>query len=217
MSMLRTLFGPSRQEVWRQLSTELGGRYVKPGFAARDSVEVTHGEWTVTLDTYVVSTGKTSRAYTRMRAPYVNPDGFRFCVYRRGVFSDIGKLFGMQDVHVGFEPFDRDFIVKGTSEEKLRYLFSNPRIRELVAAQSSIKFMVKDGSGWFGRGYPEGVDELSFVVSGVIKDVERLKGMYELFAETLDELCRMGSAYEGAPDLSRDRGACGEGTCRDEA
>jgi len=35
---------------------------------------------------------------------------------------------------------------------------------------------------------------------GVIKDVERLKLLYELFSETLDELCRIGSARQTAPD-----------------
>lgn len=205
MGMLRRLFGPSRQEVWRQLSAELGGRYIESGFARRDSVQASHGEWTVTLDKHVVSTGKATQVYTRIRAPYVNPEGFRFDVYRRRVFSDIGKLFGMQDVHVGFEPFDRDFIIKGTSEDRLRHLFSNPKIRELIAAQPQIRFMVKDGGGWFGLGYPADVDELSFVARGIIKDVDRLKQLYELFAETLDELCRMGAAYEGAPDLARDR------------
>jgi hypothetical protein len=45
------------------------------------------------------------------------------------------------------------------------------------------------------------VDELYFRVVGVIKDVDRLRLLYELFSETLDELCRMGSAYENAPDV----------------
>lgn len=40
-----------------------------------------------------------------------------------------------------------------------------------------------------------------FLVTGVIKDVERLKRLFELFAETLDELCRMGSAYQHAPEV----------------
>jgi len=38
-------------------------------------------------------------------------------------------------------------------------------------------------------------------VAGVIKDVERLKQLFELFAETLDHLCRIGSAYERAQEI----------------
>src|SRR5829696_2659467 len=115
MGLLRKLFGPSKEEIWRKLSAEIDGRYVEGGVWKGDKVEATHGEWTLILETYTVSTGKSSHTYTRMRAPYVNPSGFRFSVYRRGFFSDIAKWFGMQDIEVGHQPFDNDFIIKGTS------------------------------------------------------------------------------------------------------
>jgi hypothetical protein len=60
---------------------------------------------------------------------------------------------------------------------------------------------VKDDEGWFGPRFPDGVDELSFTVRGVVKDLDRLKEMYELFAEALDELCRIGAAYDTAPGV----------------
>ena len=201
MGAVRRMFGPSQKEIWRQLSEEIRAKFVDGGFWKADRVEASHGQWTVTLDTYVVSTGKVTIVYTRMRAPYVNPDGFRFRVYRRGVFSDLGKLLGGQDVEIGHPEFDRDFIIKGTDEGKLRQLFANPRIRALIEGQKGIDLSVKDGEGWFGAKFPDGVDELGFVVVGVIKDVERLKQLYELFGETLDELCRMGSAYESDPGV----------------
>ena len=201
MGLMRRVFGPSRKEIWNQLSAEIGAQYKEGGFWKGDKVEGTHGQWTVTLDTYTVSNGKTTIVFTRMRAPYVNPGGFRFTVYRKTIFSAVGKWLGMQDIEVQDEPFDRDFIVKGTDEDKVRALFSNPRIRELIAAQKHIHFEVKDDEGWFGATFPEGVDELVFVVVGVIKDVERLKLLYELFAETLEQLCRIGAAYEQPPGV----------------
>src|SRR4051794_31612462 len=63
------LFGPSKNEIWKQLSAELNGRFVEGGLARGEKVEVRDGEWTLTLDTYVVSTGKTFHVFTRMRAP----------------------------------------------------------------------------------------------------------------------------------------------------
>jgi hypothetical protein len=201
MGLVRRVFGPSRKEIWSQLSTEIGAQYKAGGFWKGDKVEARHGEWTVTLDTYTVSNGKTTVVFTRMRAPYVNPGGFRFTVYRRTIFSAVGKWLGMQDIEVHDELFDRDFIVKGTDEDKVRALFSNARIRELIGAQKRLHFEVKDDEGWFGATFPEGVDELAFVVVGIIKDVERLKLLYELFAETLEQLCRIGAAYEQAPDV----------------
>jgi hypothetical protein len=202
MGVLRKWFGPSREEIWRQLSTEIGARYVGGGFWKGDKVQATHGAWTVTLDTYAVSTGKTTVVFTRMRAPYVNPTGFRFTIYRRGFFSDIGKWFGMQDIEVSEPAFDHDFIIKGSDESQVRSLLSSQKLRDLIARQPEIHFSVKDDEGWFGTSFPEGVDELRFEVTGIIKDVERLKLLYELFAVTLDELCRIGSAYEGDPNVT---------------
>ena len=201
MGVFRRMFGPSKKELWHQLSSEIGARYVEGGFGKGDKVQATHGEWTVTLDTYVVSTGKTTLVFTRMRAPYVNPGGFRFTVYRKGIFSGLGKMLGMQDIEIHDESFDHDFIIQGTDEARVRELLSNPKIRELISRQKDIRFTVKDDEGWFGASFPEGVDELYFQVLGVIKDVERLKLLYELFAETLEQLCRMGAAYKQDPEV----------------
>ena len=202
MSPLRKLFGPSREEIWRQLSADLGATYVDGGAWKGDKVQARHGEWVVTLDTYTVSTGKSHVTYTRMRAPYVNPDGFRFTIYRKGLFTGIGKLLGMQDVEMGEEQFDAAFVIKTTDEGRLRSLLSNDRLRSLIAAQKSIYLSVKDNEGHFGPSFPENVDELYFQVTGVIKDSERLKALYDLFGVMLDELCRIGAAYETAPDMS---------------
>lgn len=201
MGMLRQLFGPNREEIWRQLCAEIHGQYVDGGFWKGDKVQIVFGQWTVTLDTFVVSSGKSSTTYTRLRAPYVNKDGFRFTICRKSIFSGFGKLLGMQDVEVGYPEFDDTFVIKGNDESKLRALFANERIRQLIEMQPSIHLTVKDDEGWFGAQFPEGVDELYFSVLGVIKDLDRLKSLYYLFAETLNYLCHIGSAYEDDPQL----------------
>ena len=201
MGMMRRVFGPSRKEIWQQLSEAMHGRYVAGGFAKGDKVEVDHAGWTLTLDTYTVSTGKVTMVFTRMRAPFVNPDGFRFNIYRRNVFSGIGKLFGMQDIEIGDPPFDDDFIIQATDEAGVRSLLGSATIRDLLSKQKDVRFAIKDDEGWFGTKFPDGVDELIFVVPGIIKDVERLRLLYDLFAETLDELCRIGRATGTSPDV----------------
>ena len=103
---------------------------------------------------------------------------------------------------VGHEDFDRDFIIKGTEETKLRALFDNPKLRGLIAAQPEIHLTVKDNDGYWGADFPADTDELYFHVHGIIKDVERLKLLFELFAETLDQLCHIGSAYENKPKVT---------------
>jgi hypothetical protein len=203
MSFFQSLFGPSRDEIWQQFAAEVGGNFAEGGFWKGSRVDAAHGQWSVTLDTYTVSTGKSSITYTRIRAPYINPDNFHFNIYRKGIFSDLGKWLGMQDVSVGYPQFDEDFIIKGTDESKLRRLFSNAKIRELIQDQPEIQFSVHDGesSFWNAQNWPQGVNELYFQVVGVIKDIDRLKLLYDLFSETLDELVRMNSASETDPGV----------------
>jgi hypothetical protein len=153
MGVLRTWFGPSRKEIWQQFCAQTGSNFVEGGFWKSDEVEAAHNQWTVKLDLFVVSTGKSSVTYTRMRAPYVNPDSFRFTIYRKGIFTEIGKWFGMQDVTVGYEDFDRNFVIKGNDEQKLRKLFSSQKIRDLIAVQPDISFSVKDDEGFWSKNF----------------------------------------------------------------
>jgi hypothetical protein len=201
MGLLRELFGPSRDEIWGQLAREMNAAFEPGGFWGTSVVRAQYRQWIVTLDTYTVSTGKSSTTYTRIRAPFVNRDGFRFEIYRRNFFTGFLEAFGMEDARVGVPVFDDEFVIQGTDHERLSRLFSNWRIRDLVEAQERIHLVVKDDEGWFGASFPEGVDELYFAVAGVITDLNRLKWLFMLFAETLDELCRMGSAYEGDPGV----------------
>jgi hypothetical protein len=139
--------------------------------------------------------------FTRMRAPYVNRDGFRFKISRKSVFSGLGKMFGMQDVEIGDPAFDEAFVIQGNDEAKLKALFANEKIRQLLSAQPEVSFEVKDDEGWFGAQFSEGVDELVFQVGSDGKDKERLKTLFDLFAEVLNHLCVIGSAYERDPQV----------------
>jgi hypothetical protein len=187
--------------MWRQLSQEIGAEFIEGGFWKGNKFQAHVGIWTITLDIYTESTGETHVTYTRMRVPYVNPEGFRFSIYRKGFFSELGKLLGMQDIVVGDPDFDEAFIIKGNDELKVVRLFSDTRIRQMIHAQPKFRLDVKDSEGWFGPTFPEDVDELRFQVVGVIKDLDRLKSLFDLFAAVLDQLCRIGSASKQEPGV----------------
>jgi hypothetical protein len=196
------IFGVSRADAWAALASEIGARVEGGGWwNGRSRVVADVGPWQVTLDLYVVSTGKSTTYYTRLRAPFANPPGFRFHVYRKSIFSDVGKLLGMQDIEVGVQPFDANFIVKANDEVRIIQLLCNPRLRALIERQPRISFRVKDDEGWFGATFPHGVDELHFLALGVIKDLDRLKDLFELFTETLYQLVEMQVALPASPGV----------------
>jgi len=190
--MLKGFFGPAKEEVWRQLAAQLQGNFVDGGFFGKDKVEVQHGDWTITLETLVVSTGKSSVVYAILQAPFHNPDNFRFSVSRRGLFTDIGKFFGMQDIQIGSPEFDHDFVIQGNNEDKVRQLLANSTIRDLIDLQPKVHFQIKPDDGFFSRKYPVGTERLYFRNLGVIKDLDRLKNLYNLFFATLEGLNQLG-------------------------
>lgn len=201
MGKLRDWFGPSRTEIWSKLSAQIGGAYTPGTWRRCDRIEVEHGPWTITLDTYTVHANNAHMPFTRIRAPFLNTDQFRFKIYRSNLFSAIGKWFGMQDIEVGSVQFDDDFVIKTNDETKVRRFCANADLRKLLKAQKSITLSLEDHEGWFGPKFPADTDELRVVVGGHLKDTERLRSLFNLFAAALDQLCEIGAAYEEKPSL----------------
>jgi len=80
-------------------------------------------------------------------------------------------------------------------------LISNPNIRFLIESQPDLKFEIKEqGLEWSKIFGPDGSTsngepqvDLYFQEVGVIKDIERLKAIFDLFYQTLDHLERAGA------------------------
>ena len=167
--------GQKRDAAWMQLASEIGAEFIKGGFMRASKVQARVKDWTVTLDTHSVPSGDSSDIYTRIRAPFENKDGYQFTVARKGLVSKLDKALGAKDIETGDPEFDKDFYIRGKDESKLRAVFANLRIRQLIEGQKSIRLGVKES-------------ELVFETQGVIKDVERLKSLFELLREMLIQM-----------------------------
>ena len=137
-----------------------------------------------------------------MRVPFINTKKFNFKIYRRGLTSNIGKALGMQDIEIGYDYFDNDYIIKGNDEILLRRLFQNHNIRDLIEKQSRILLEIKDNEGRFGPKFNDNESEIYFVVTGVIKDNERLKNLFDLFELVINELEMMGITVNQTPEVT---------------
>ena len=201
MGLLKSVFGPSKDEIWSQIANEIGGEYIDAGFFKKNVLRFQHNEWELLLDTYTQSSGQSSQTYTRLRVPFVNKDGLRFKIYRENFFTSIGKFFGMQDILIGDSFFDDDFIIKGNKEFRIKQLLNDGHLKSLFTKQPKVYVEIKDDEGWFGQKYPNGVDVLYFQAHGVIKNKEALRNLFELFTALLDRLVHIDSAYEKDPRI----------------
>ena len=196
MSSPRERFVKHENELWKQLSDSLGGQLTDRKGDRHDKVVAKIGQWIVTLDQHAEAGYRSEHLYTRLRAPFVNPDGLRFAISHQTVFANIGRLVGLQDIQIEYEPFDKMYLIQGNDPQTLRALFDDDRLRELVKTEPYILLQVRDAGNWFEDYMPDNVDELVLEVEGPVTDLDRLKRLFDLFALLLDDLCRLGSAYE---------------------
>lgn len=188
------IFGPTRKQAWQEFAEMIDADYIDRGRFKHDQIIAYHRNWEITFDTYVVSTGNTHVTFTRIRAPFVKRDDFRFRIYREHIFSGIGKMLGMQDVIVGHEGFDKDFMIQGSDERKLKMLFDQPTIRELISYQPKISLKIQDLKGGIEKRKPQNGVELYYHIAKVLKNLTQLQDLYDLFCEMLDHLVEIGTA-----------------------
>jgi len=195
------MFGFGRREVWDILAREINARHESGGWWKSDRVIARVGpSWQIILDLHTEG-GENSTTYTRLRAPFVSRDGFRFRIYRKSIFTGLGKMLGMQDIEIGDSFFDDEFVIQSARPAQVKRLLDNVRIRNELSAQRRVLFQVKDNEGFFGPSFPGNVDELLFLSMGVLKDLDRLRGLFDLFAETLHQLVVIGSAHDAPPSV----------------
>ncbi len=197
------MLGPSKDDVWRELSTQINAKIETDGFHGFDKMMLDVGNWTITLDTKPVHTGKSTHYYTRMRAPFKANSGFWFNITNQNIFSILGlKLIGGRDIQIHDTEFDKRFIIESNSEWKMRELLSSEKIRTLLLLQQDdIQLSLKNDDGWFGTQFPEGVDELFLLKVGIVTDVRVLRSYFDLFAETLKKMNQIGEASKDNPGV----------------
>ena len=169
----------SRQRAdaaWRQFASELvGAEFQQGNLFRRSKVEVPVNGRMASLDEYAVSSGDSSTVYTRLRAPLQNAGGLEFTIARRTLISNLDKLLGTKEIAIGDTEMDRLFVVRGNQEIRVRALFANPTLRRLIGDEKSIHVRVRNS-------------QLNLEIQGSIRDVRRLKSLFELFKAILLQL-----------------------------
>ncbi|MFP2995660.1 hypothetical protein ABN763_07100 [Spongiivirga sp. MCCC 1A20706] len=192
-----SLFGPSKDEIWKQIANDIDGEFIDRGFWKTNELRYNHKEWELLLDTI----HRDKITYTRLRVPFLNKDSFYFKIYREGFFADIGKFFGMQDIEIGDPRFDNNYIIQSNNNNKIRKFLRDPKLKILFEMIPKVSVSIRKDEGWFGKKYPDGVNVLYFEQAGILKNKETLKLLFQLFAEILDRLVAIDSAYESDPKM----------------
>ena len=179
--------------IWQEFSKETGGTF-KEGYSWRsDSTEIEYKKWKITFDNFTVWSGKYSSETTRIIVPLNISNNFRFEIYREGFIRKIEKIFGAQDVEIGYPEFDKAFTIKSNNEFKIKTLLRNKEIRNLIESQKEVNLVISDKKGIWEEKLPENEFELAYYVDGEIYNLETLQSLLQLLKLVLDELFLMNS------------------------
>lgn len=203
--------GEEEEQALRQLASEIGAEFVKTktpySVFPNPYIKVVKrlGNWTITLDTEEGSSGGgpdhsgSTHTFTDMRAPYVSKDGFRFGIDRNSLpMRLLLKVLRQKVVKLGDPDFDRYLLITANDEQKVWALFANSTVRRLIQRETRFPRVFQPKS--HGRLVGVHILELNYTDED-LTDVERLKFLFELFEEVLNQLCRIGSASEDEPNL----------------
>jgi hypothetical protein len=170
----------AQQKAWGELAARTGLTFEAGGFfGPAPRVSGTYRGHALTLDTFTRGSGKSRTTYTRIVLFVNNAANIYLALYQEGVFSKIGKFFGMQDIQIGDEEIDRRFIIKSKPESFAAGLFTSISLRQQVLQTRTLNVEVD------GR-------ELTFEQVGVLKDVDYLKFLFDLLSDVAERVERAG-------------------------
>lgn len=133
--------GTTEEEVWQQLEADLSKEETVLEYTAL----LIQNNRKVVFDIDVDLGGgfESGYAFTTFAANLLVKDGFRFAIHEDTFLDEAGKLFGMQDVVIGYPEFDDKVIIKTNNEEKVKLLFDSEEVREALKALNDFSLHIE--------------------------------------------------------------------------
>jgi hypothetical protein len=181
----------NKLNIWKDLAIKIDGKFVEGIAWHSDHTEVSYKDFNLIFDNFTMWSGKYNQAFTRVRFSYISEQDFVFKIYRNGIVRTLEKLIGAQDVKIGFDEFDRAFIIKSNDNYKIFDLLKVEALRNLIEVQEDVNIEVSKNKGVWGDALPENEFELCFYSEKIINDVDKLEKIYELFIVIINRLLEM--------------------------
>lgn len=169
-------------EKWRDtlqdVAEQLGLEYDPGTWLRKASSAGAIGDHQYKLDSYTVSTGKSSQTFTRIILDVNLPSELE--LKKEGLLSGFAKAFVGEDVQVGIEHFDEKFLLKGRRDVAV---LARLGYRSRVAMAKSI--------GTWGVKVRKG--QIEWVEGGLISDADKLMAVSRAMIELADALTEFPS------------------------
>jgi hypothetical protein len=191
------------KSVWMDLADERKGEFLDGGNVVTVRLPIADRPWKITFQMQAHPLGKSLTETTICAAPFVARHPFRFAIRNSRTIEELIKVLGMQDIIVGDEVFDKDYIIQGNHPEQVKEFFACPKLKEKIQSHNSMNLSIMDSrNNHFGISPPPHENVLAFVEKGTINSFSRISSLVDLMVGTLDRLHELSIAAPEEPSYS---------------
>ncbi len=152
--------------AWQEVGARFGMHYQPGSFWKRGRLVGSHQQCALEIRIDMRG-GKHKHPYTVISCGLPRALNLGLKIYREGLFSGLGKMFGAQDIQTGDLHFDKQFMIKGNSEARVVRLLDDPLREEFTRLdQQCGPLVISD-------------DTIVYDVRGRIEDAGRLAEILE--------------------------------------
>lgn len=188
----KIITGATEEEIAQQLAADLTGDEDLVYYEAE--IDQAGFETLLIIDIDLGGGFESGYATTSFTAPVPVPDDFRLAIHKEGFLDSAGKLFGMQDVVLGYPDFDERFIVKTNDQAKVKALFSDKEVRTTLLSIPHFLLHI-------GHREIDGIKRnlLELEIEEGITDPAALLAIYHVFFNLLKDISGPGLLNPASP------------------
>lgn len=203
--------------VWRDFADSKGGKVVSDSSKENDPIVkiIVPVEGTNAQITIVPSTlkGKSRGSGTSASLSYSPKEDFVFSIRTEKGVDQIGKALGMQDIQLGDHDFDSRFLIQGTDQGKVRNLFADMKLRDLILENgpSELRLHVEAGDVGAEHKIAAGKHAVLYSNEKLLDKFEQLEAVFQVLASVVHRLGIIpalagaeGMTFEESPEEKQD-------------
>lgn len=180
--------------VWRDFADSKGGRVVSDSSKENDpiisvQIPVEGTQAWVTITPHSLKS-KSKGAGTTATLHYAPREHFVFSIRAEKGMDQIGKVLGLQDIQLGDQDFDHRFLIQGTDVGKVRNLFADMKLRDLLLDNGPSELrLITDGQELPAEHkLPEGKHSIAYSHERTLDKFEQLEALFSVLTSVVHRL-----------------------------
>jgi hypothetical protein len=187
--LFKFLFEKKNDKIWAEFASETESEFSNDFFKI-----VTHNYngFEIKMEPFIqfITVGSTTyeKDFTRIYTLLNYDEKALFHLTKQGIFENIQKVFGAQDIKINIEEFDKHHLIQGKDETMVRNILLRRDIYKKIMNQNFIRLELVDKIGFFDEPIPENKMMLYYISKGKINKKNELHQNLDFFKEMLNTI-----------------------------